>query len=295
MSIFDVPLYENMPWQYTILFVYIGATIGSFFNVLALRWPRYQLAKNDAESAFWLSIRGHGSRTTQDLSSNPLPALMSGRSICPSCSKKIPIYFNLPIISWLMLMGKSRCCRKPIKIRYLAYELFGALTFLAIAMTTGPSVTGLLLGMILMVLSLCAILDYEEGFIPENLLFVGFFLSYAFSMSPLGIGLENAFTSHALVFFSLFIPFHCLGKIMGRELVGTSDFHLIALCATLIVSIIPIALIFWPFAIATWWTIKNGAKRGIFVHVVGSSAIPAAPAIVAAVFIIIGVDLVKLS
>lgn len=287
MSIFDITLYENLPWQFTSLFVMLGAAVGSFFNVLSLRWPAYQLAKNDAESHFWLKLRGH---LKKDLSPQAeQPNLMAGRSHCPTCSKAIPLYHNIPIFSWLFLRGKSACCSKPIKIRYFAFEAFGALTFLAIAITIGPSVAGLLLGLILMTLSLMAVIDLAESFIPEPLLFVAFFMSYGLAMSPIGIGLQTAFLSHMLTFFGLYITFSLLGKLMERDLVGTGDFHLLALCASLLGStawFLPILI--WPFATVTWFLSKSGAiKKGVFAGVIGSTSIPAGPAIVASTFCLI--------
>ena len=85
--VFDVPLVV----QYAIV-VAFGCCIGSFLCVCVERLPK------------GLSIVFPGSR-------------------CPHCKKAIPWYLNIPIISWLFLRGKSRCCQKPIPVEYFLSEL----------------------------------------------------------------------------------------------------------------------------------------------------------------------------
>ena len=45
------------------------------------------------------------------------------RSYCLHCEEAIPWYLNIPVISWLFLMGKSKCCKKSIPVSYLLTEL----------------------------------------------------------------------------------------------------------------------------------------------------------------------------
>jgi prepilin signal peptidase PulO-like enzyme (type II secretory pathway) len=288
MTLFDLPLYEELPWQYTSLFVMLGAALGSFFNVLSLRWPLWQIANNDLESRFWIELRGNSLKTPPKGESAD-PSLMDGRSHCPGCGKSIALYNNIPLLSWLILRGKAACCKMSISPRYLAYEAFGALVFLGIALTTGPTMTGLVLGILLMILSLIAVIDLADSFIPESLLFSGFFISYALALSPTGIGLEAAFSAHALSFFGLYLPFAALAKFTGRQYVGTGDFHLVALCASFLGStawwIAPLMI---PFALLTWGLFKvELLKKGLFAKVIGKTSIPAGPAIVLSAYVLI--------
>lgn len=55
-----------------------------------------------------------------------------GRSMCPSCKKKIRWHHLLPIVSWLFLKGKCGYCGKKIGIHYIALELSTALLFLSL-------------------------------------------------------------------------------------------------------------------------------------------------------------------
>ncbi len=53
-------------------------------------------------------------------------------SHCPSCNTPIRIFDNLPVLGWLLLRGKARCCGAPISPRYPAVEAMGGLLAWAI-------------------------------------------------------------------------------------------------------------------------------------------------------------------
>jgi prepilin signal peptidase PulO-like enzyme (type II secretory pathway) len=48
---------------------------------------------------------------------------MTGRSHCPNCGAKLSIVDNLPVGSWLILGGKSSCCKTRISPHYFLFEL----------------------------------------------------------------------------------------------------------------------------------------------------------------------------
>lgn len=78
----------------------IGAVIGSFLNVCIHRIPHKK-------------------------------SIISPASHCPHCEKKIPFYYNIPILSYFWLKGKCFSCKSKISFRYLVVEvLSGLLTLL---------------------------------------------------------------------------------------------------------------------------------------------------------------------
>jgi len=70
----------------------VGATIGSFLNVVVYRVPRGR-------------------------------SVVSGRSRCPFCGNAIRWHDNIPILGWLLLRGRCRDCAGPIAPRYPLVEL----------------------------------------------------------------------------------------------------------------------------------------------------------------------------
>jgi len=82
----------------------MGACVGSFLNVVIHRLPQ----------------------------EDPSRRSLGGRSHCPHCGQQIAWRDNLPILSWLLLGGRGRCCGAPIAKRYPTVELLTALLFLAL-------------------------------------------------------------------------------------------------------------------------------------------------------------------
>ena len=78
----------------------IGSCIGSFLNVVIYRLPR-NLSVNQPR-----------------------------RSFCPNCNYKIPVYLNIPIISWIILRGKCKNCSAKVSIQYLIVEVITGILFL---------------------------------------------------------------------------------------------------------------------------------------------------------------------
>ncbi len=83
-------------WLLLLLLFVIGSIFGSFFNVLIYRLPR---------DAFWRYRRSH----------------------CPHCEQQIPFYLNIPLVSFLLLRGRTACCQQKLAVQYPLVELSSAL------------------------------------------------------------------------------------------------------------------------------------------------------------------------
>ncbi len=97
------------------------------------------------------------------------------RSFCPLCKKNIPLWFNLPLISWLWLRGKCNECKAPIPFRYFGVELLTALLFLAVWWVFSPlslSVIPFLWVLVALLVSITFI-DAEHMIIPTKLTWAG--------------------------------------------------------------------------------------------------------------------------
>ncbi|ELP5902248.1 prepilin peptidase [Vibrio vulnificus] len=107
--------YNYPQWVNIALVAIIGACIGSFINVVTYRSPLIQKSKEEL-----YVVENYGVEQSKHSFNNNL------RSHCPTCLKKIPAKFNVPILGWLMLKGKSRCCGEMIHPKYILIELFTA-------------------------------------------------------------------------------------------------------------------------------------------------------------------------
>ena len=87
----------------------LGASIGSFLNVVIHRVPR------------GLSV-------------------VSPPSACPACGTRIRATDNIPVLSWLLLRGRCRACREPFSVRYAVIELVTALVFAGLAALAAPGI-----------------------------------------------------------------------------------------------------------------------------------------------------------
>ena len=59
-------------------------------------------------------------------------SIVTGRSSCPNCKKKIIWYDNIPLLSFILLKSKCRFCKKLINLQYFIVELITAISFVLI-------------------------------------------------------------------------------------------------------------------------------------------------------------------
>ena len=90
------------PWFFPVCAFLVGACIGSFLNVVIYRVPKEE-------------------------------SIVTPGSHC-GCGQPIKWHDNIPILSWLLLRGRARCCGRAFSFRYPFVELLTALLFVACAM-----------------------------------------------------------------------------------------------------------------------------------------------------------------
>ena len=93
----------------------LGLCAGSFINALVWR-IRQQ------------SILAKSQKPKAKSQSNEL-SVLSGRSQCVHCGHQLAIKDLIPLLSWLLLRGKCRYCKKPISVQYPIVELSAGLIF----------------------------------------------------------------------------------------------------------------------------------------------------------------------
>jgi leader peptidase (prepilin peptidase)/N-methyltransferase len=109
-------------------------------------------------------------------------SVVTPRSACPHCGDPIPLYHNLPVLSWLILRGKCRACEQPISPRYLVIELLTGLLFLGCYAHFGLTLAALkcvVLGYLLLGLIFT---DAETRLLPDAMTLPGLALGILFSL-----------------------------------------------------------------------------------------------------------------
>ena len=174
--------------------LFLGLAAGSFIGVLSYRIP-----KNE-------SIIFPGSR-------------------CENCMSPIPLYNNIPVISFLIQKGKCRNCGAKIKNLYFILEILTPVLFVILYCFHGFSIVFFYKALSFSVLLAASAVDIETHSIPDEfyitLLFAGFIYS-GFWGSPekwfLGMA-SYVFPVLLLYFFSDFIT---------KEIIGFGDIKLMS-------------------------------------------------------------------
>ncbi|MDY7016734.1 MAG: A24 family peptidase [Nitrospirota bacterium] len=182
---------------YFYLFI-LGACLGSLFGVLIERLP-----KNE-------------------------PVLMA-RSRCRACNGQIPLYENIPIVSYLLLKGRCRSCKAKIPLWVWLIEIVTPAILLALYSLYGPSPLFVHVAVLSMFLIPIGLIDLTNWIIPDTLTYpgmvLGLFLGPWLGVVPLkaallgGIMGAGSFLLIRLVY----------GWIRGHEGMGLGDVKLMGM------------------------------------------------------------------
>lgn len=210
--------------------IFFGLIWGSFLNVVIYRVPRE------------MSVVRPGSH-------------------CPACGKPVRAYDNIPVLSFLILRGKARCCGAKMSLRYPLVELLGGVASVAIlelCVRVLPSDTTVVRAVciyladfaITMALIAAAFIDLEHMLLPDSINLGGAILGVA-TASFRGLGVVDSLFGAIIGFVSIWLPFIFLYKaIRGRAGMGMGDAKLLLLAG---------AWFGWPGAL---WTLLAGATQG---------------------------------
>lgn len=153
--------------------ILFGAIVGSFLNVCIIRLPKEE-------------------------------SIITPGSHCPYCHEPIAFYDNIPLLSYFILRGRCRHCKKSISIQYPIVEGITALCSLLLFIKYGLSPTYLLYFAFVSALIVITGIDLYYQIIPDVI-----------SLPGIGVGLLGAL---------LFLPIAFLNSLLGMLLGGGSLF-----------------------------------------------------------------------
>lgn len=125
-----------------------GALIGSFLNVCIYRIPRKQ-------------------------------SIVFPSSRCPSCGAPIRAWDNVPLLSYLFLLGKCRRCGEKISARYPVVEALNASLYVAVLWRYGAGWDLVIYCLLLSALIVITFIDLDFLIIPDRITLAGIPLGLA--------------------------------------------------------------------------------------------------------------------
>ena len=183
------------------LVIILGALWGSFANVCIFRLPKEK-------------------------------GVVSGRSYCPKCKKKIVWYDNIPIISFFLLGGKCRKCKKSISIQYVIVEAINIVSFITIYYFFGISIITVLLMMLSLSFLIIFFIDLKHFIIPNVLTFpmmiVGFLKSFDPNLPSLFPNYINSLVGGLFGYGVIWSIIYFYKQIRKKEGMGLGDAKLLA-------------------------------------------------------------------
>ena len=182
----------------------VGLCVGSFLNVCIARWPRE------------LSV-------------------VRPRSRCPSCGHQLAWFENIPLVSWIVLRARCRCCDEPISAIYPGVELLVGVLWAFCAYRYGATFTALRLALFLTLLLGVAITDLQHYLIPDGFTITGLIVMLAGALLAPFLGESEIFAGPfdslvgACAGAGLIAIVAWLGEAaLGREAMGMGDMTLMA-------------------------------------------------------------------
>ena len=185
--------------DYKILFFVLGSILGSFFHVVATR-----------------------------LSSGE--SIIAPPSHCHICNKRLKWYELIPIVSFIIQLGKSRCCKQRLPISYLlievitcslftvCYRIFGLTPDLLIALT-------FISGLIIIIIS-----DIEYMIILDEVLIISSVIIVILNLIFFGFKITLITLGNAILAFLAMYLVKLIGDfIFKKESLGGGDIKLMFL------------------------------------------------------------------
>ncbi len=100
-------------------------------------------------------------------------SIVKPRSKCPKCGHQLSWWENIPLLSYILLMGRCRGCKKPISPRYPLVELISGLWALSLALKFGASAVFLFYMIIGGILIVASFIDLQLYILPDKLTLPG--------------------------------------------------------------------------------------------------------------------------
>jgi leader peptidase (prepilin peptidase) / N-methyltransferase len=149
-------------------------------------------------------------------------SFLKGRSFCPNCKHVLAWYDLIPIISFFILYGRCRYCKKKISIQYPLVELATALLFLAIFFgSMGRTIELIYYLLISCFLIIIFIYDLKHFIIPDSAVYPAIIGALVFNF------IEGEAASSLLAGLAVGLFFFLIFALSRGEWMGFGDVKLV--------------------------------------------------------------------
>jgi leader peptidase (prepilin peptidase)/N-methyltransferase len=183
---------------YSIFTFVFGLIVGSFLNVCICRIPNNE-------------------------------SVVSPPSHCPHCSYLIRWYDNIPLVSYLFLMGKCRGCGAHISLQYPLVELLNAVLTLLLFQRFGLTFAFAVLFLFCSSLVVITFIDLEHQIIPDEISLSGIVVGFVCSFFLKGYSWQNSLLGILLGGGSLLLVAYLYQRLTGKDGMGGGDIKLLAM------------------------------------------------------------------
>lgn len=202
---------------------WLGAIVGSFINVVVYRLPR--MMERDwhnecARTVFASQVEPHPVPEAFNLA---LPS-----SHCPHCQHAIRWWENVPLLSYLFLLGKCSQCGHIISLRYPLVEILTAALSTIVIWQLGltwAGLSGLLLTWMLVAL---ALIDFDTQLLPDDITMPLLWAGLLVNLFNIHASLNEAVIGAILGYLVLWSVYWLFKLTAGKEGMGFGDFKLLA-------------------------------------------------------------------
>jgi leader peptidase (prepilin peptidase)/N-methyltransferase len=218
-------------WATVVVF---SLCIGSFLNVVVYRLPLMMIQEVTEEY-----------RDLKGLKPLPEPAfnLSYPRSSCPCCETQLKWWQNIPVLSYIILLGKCYSCETAISKRYPIIEVLTGVIGFSIAVSFGPTVECLFALLVSYMLIPLALIDYDQRLLPDvltiPLIWLGLFANSFDIFTSFHSSFYGAIIGYCIPYILFNIP-----KLTRNKGMAAGDFKLMAAAGAILgVEILPLIVV----------------------------------------------------
>ena len=197
----------------------LGLMVGSFLNVVIHRLPKM--------------MEREWHNNCLELQGKEIPVatkytLANPRSACPSCGHKISALENIPVISYLFLMGKCRGCKAAISMRYPLIEALTGILIGLVSWKFGYSSATLFAWLFVFSLIALTFIDFDTQLLPDDITLPLLWLGLLFNLNTGFTDIKSAVIGAIAGYLILWSIYWLFKLATGKEGMGYGDFKLLA-------------------------------------------------------------------